>query len=1060
MSFTVYTSNRMEMLADRLAELFARPLPSPLASEVIVVQSKGMQRWLAMELARRHGVWANCVYPFPNKFVGDLFARSLPGAPSGALFEPAKMHWRIMRLIDGFCERREFAEIKGYLAGDITGMKRYQLAGRIADTFDQYTVFRGDLLAGWEAGGDGSWQALLWRALVAECGDCHRGRVQADFLRRLAAGGIDSRLVPERVTVFGISYLPVFHLQVLAGLAACSEVNLFLMSPCQEFWGDILPGHVTARLPAVARAKVDEGNALLASLGSLGRDFSNLLQDCAHLSGGEQSLYRPTAGESLLATVQNDILTLSQGAAAGKGKAVAADGSIRFHSCHSAMREIEVLHDNLLQMFAADRDLQPRDILVMTPDIETYAPYIAAVFDSSDEPGQRIPYSIADRSIRSEGRLTAAFIAMLDLGGQRFTAPEVMEILASPAVSAKFTFTESELDLVRKWLEETGIRWGLDEHDRQKAGLQPYREQSWLAGLERLLLGYAMPEENELMFAGILPYDDMEGSGPAVLGRLVAFVRALHAALSALERKRQLAAWGELLQSLFLNFFDPVEEESREASVIGRVLGELGALPVETAFSAEVELSVIRAWLLARFAGEDKGHGFLSGGVTFCAMLPMRSIPFKVIALIGMNDGLFPRQSCPPGFDLISRAPRPGDRSLRQEDRYLFLEAILSARQRLYISYTGQSIKDNSTVPPSTLVSELLDYLQRNYETDGGRLQQQLLTSHRLQPFSPDYFSGTQGLRSYSRENFTALSLKQAAAVAERPFIAEELPAPPAEMLAVSLQSLLSFYANPAAFLLRHRLGIRLEEPAAPLQERESFTTAGLDAYGLKQAILERAVGGGNTAELLPLAMARGILPPAPYGELIFARLVAQAADLAAAVSCSSAVAERLAPLDFELHLGDFRLSGRLDGILSAHLLRYRCAPLGGKDQVRFWIEHLLLNRLDREGYPHSSRLVMTDGTVVLQPCADSGACLQQLLELYREGLQRPLKFFPGSSLAYVKAGRLEDAARVWNRERFPESGDRSYRLCFGDTCPLDDDFARVSRAVFGAYLRHLGAVS
>jgi len=1060
MSFTVYTSNRMEMLAERLAELLARPLRSPLASEVIVVQSKGMQRWLTMELARRYGVWANCAYPFPNKFVRDIFAGTLPGTPSGGLFEPAIMLWRIMRLVDGCSERREFAEIKGYLTGDNAGLKRYQLAGKIADTFDQYTVYRNDLLAGWEAGEDSSWQAHLWRALVAECDDRHRGRVQADFLQRLAAGSIDSSLLPERITVFGISYLPSFHLQVLAGLAARTEVNLFIMSPCEEYWGDILPGRVTVRLPAAARAKVDEGNALLASLGSLGRDFSNLLQDCADLSGGERNLYRSAEGESLLAAVQNDILTLSQGADHGKRTIEAADGSIRFHSCHSAMREIEVLHDNLLQMFSADRELQPRDILVMTPDIENYSTYIAAVFDGSDDSAQRIPYSIADRSIRSDGRLAAAYLAILDLAGQRFTAPAVMAILSCAAISSKFAFTESELDLVKKWLEETAIRWGLDEHDRQKAGLQLYREQSWLAGLERLLLGYAMPEENELMFAGILPYDDMEGGGPAVLGRLVTFVRELHHAIARLDSPRRLAAWEELLQSLFDNFIDPGEEEAREAAAISRVISELGALPAETSFSGEIELPVIRAWLVGRFAGEDKDLGFLSGGVTFCAMLPMRSIPFKVIALIGMNDGLFPRQSRPPGFDLISRTPRPGDRSLRQEDRYLFLEAILSARQRLYISYTGLSIKDNSVVPPSTLVSELQDYLQRNYIIEGSCPLQGLLTSHRLQPFNADYFNGTPGLISYSRENFSALSMKLATDATQRQFIAADLPPPPAAMRAVTLQSLLSFYANPSAYLLRQRLGIRLEEPTAPLQERESFATAGLDAYGLRQQVLERAVNGGSPDDLLQLAKARGILPPAPYGELIFKRIVARAVELAAEVNSSCAAAVRLAPLDFELQLGEFRLSGRLDGIWSGYLLRYRCAALGAKDQIRLWIEHLLLNLLDREGYPHSSRLIMTDGTVELQPYGKSGDCLQQLLGIYWEGLQRPLKFFPGSSLAYVKSGRLEDAARVWNRERFPESDDRSYRLCFGEMSPLDEEFARVSTTVFGDYLCQMGTVS
>lgn len=1056
MAFTVYTSNRMEKLAVQLGEILARPLSSPLTTEVIVVQSKGMQRWLSMELARRYGVWANCSYPFPNAFLQDIFSRTMSATPTTAPFEPAQLLWRIMRLLDTFIDRHEFAEIRGYLTGVNTGLKRYQLAGKIADTFDQYTVFRGDLLTAWETGADDQWQAILWRALVAESAGWHRGKVQAEFLRRLADGAVDNSRLPRRISVFGISYLPAFHLQVLAGLAACTEVNLFVMSPCREYWGDILPGQVTARMSAAAREKVDEGNALLASLGRLGRDFSELLLDCADPSGGEQNLYQAAAAESLLAMLQNDILTLRQPEAGITRNVPAGDGTIRLHSCHSAMREVEVLHDNLLQMFAADRDLQPRDILVMTPDIETYAAYIAAVFAGSDNPAQRIPFTIADRTLSSDGKLADTLIALLDLAGQRFTAPAVMAILAVPAVAAKFGLQETDLDLIKTWLDECAIRWGWDEYDREKAGLQPYREQSWRAGLDRLLLGYAMATDGGRMCAGILPYDTMEGNAPLLLGRLITFVTALQLAVNRLAGVQPLAAWEELLHSLIADFFAPAEDEARAAIAISRVISGLGALQMASGFTAGLELSVVRAWLQSRFAAEEQGLGFLAGGVTFCAMLPMRSIPFKVIALIGMNDGLFPRQSRPPGFDLIGRSPRTGDRSLRNEDRYLFLEAMLSARQQLYISYCGQSIRDNSAVPPSTLVSELLDYLQRNFAQQEGPLAS-LITRHRLQPFSQDYFNGSPGLFSFSRENFTAVSSRLTTERTERQFIASGLPAAPETMRDVSLGALLSFYSNPAAYLLRHRLAIVLKELAAPLAERETFATAGLDAYGLKQELLEREVAGDSSTDLFAVALARGLVPPAPYGELIFKRLVTPAQVLAARVQASCAGAVTLAPLDFELHLDSFRLSGRLDGIVPEYLLRYRSAKAGGKDKVRLWIEHLLLNSLDVAGYPRASRLITVDGTVTLQPCSSGPYYLQQLLELYWQGLHRPLKFFPSASLAYAKSGKRENAVKIWQDGRFPESADRSYSLCFGESDPLDDEFARISATVFAAYLHHKG---
>lgn len=1057
MSLTVYTSNRMERLADQLGEVLSVSLAAPLTREVIVVQSKGMQRWLAMELARRFGVWANCSYPFPNKFVGDIFRDAMADMPAPEEFGPGAMLWRIMGLVDRFLEHEAFVELKGYLSGASLGLKKYQLAGKIADTFDQYTIFRGDLLAGWEAGGDDSWQALLWRALVAEVGSQHRSSVQAEFLRRLAAGRIERSLFPERITVFGISYLPNFHLQVLASLAAFTQVNLFIMSPCQQYWGDILPERVRLKLPPLSRENVDQGNPLLASLGRLGRDFSNVILACEDLSGGEQSLYREAAEPTLLADLQNSILNLSTTGDGAKTAIAPGDRTVALHSCHSAMREVEVLHDNLLDLFARDRELKPRDILVMTPDIESYAPFISAVFDAPPGTDNRIPYSIADRTIRYEGRLAKAFLAILELPGKRFSAPAVMDILSCSAIQRKFGLQDADLDQVKTWIEETVIRWGLDEHEREQAGLPPYRDHSWMAGLDRLLLGYALPEQDDRLFDGLLPYDNMEGSAPLLLGRLVTFVRNLHRLVAGLERQATLAAWQETLLGIFAGFFDSDDDDAREADTIATVIADLARTQQLSAFRDEIGLDVIRSWLQGRLDSEGRGFGFLAGGVTFCAMLPMRSIPFRVIALIGMNDGAFPRQNRVPGFDLISRSPRPGDRSLRDEDRYLFLESLLSSRERLYISYIGQSISDNSPVPPSVLVSELLDYLERHYQVPGGDLLASLVTRHRLQPFSPDYFNGTSRLFSYSRENCEAVAKRLSGADSRRSFISRELPQPPETMRTIPLGSLLGFYAHPARYLLRNRLGISLDEPAAPLEEREPFEIDGLEAYALKQKIIELTLAGGNQQDLLPLARAKGILPPAGPGQLAFEESAAVAVELAGSVKACLAGEDELAPLDFDLAIGEFRLYGRLAGLRPGRLLRYRCAKLAAKDQIGLWIEHLLLNLLDKEGYPKKSTLVMSDSTVELMPFSDSEQCLRLLLESYWQGLKLPLKFFPRSSLKYAESGNLGQAQTVWSGERYPENDDPCYRLCFGDQDPLDGDFMELAVALFGRYLHCRG---
>lgn len=1055
MALHVYTSNRMELLVEAVAETLAQPA-DPFVPETIVVQSKGMQRWLAMELAKRFGVWANGDYPFPNKFVWDIFRKALPAIPETSPFEASLMSWRIMHLLPKHLGDPAFASLQGYLAGGNRELKLYQLAGNIADCFDHYTLFRGDLLERWEAGEESHWQAVLWRLLVDESGPAHRAAMHKQFLGVLAEGLVPATIFPRRVTVFGISYLPKFHLDFLAAISSHTELNLFVMSPCREYWSDILPARSMVRLSPEDRQHRIEGNPVLASLGRLGRDFSEIIVECSAVAGGSDDLYRNAPGTSILEALQNDILDLTGDADSGAAKrsVTPGDASLRIHCCHSPMREVEVLHDSLLQMFSEMDGLAPRDILVMTPDIETYAPYISAVFEGNPEDGARIPYSIADRTVRGEGRIGAALADIFDLPGKRFPVTAVLDILSCPPVYAAFGLAASDLDRLRSWLEELRIRWGLDEAEREREGFPRYRENSWRAGLDRLLLGYAMPDDG-IMFGGILPFDDMEGDNPALAGKLARFIECLGSLAERLDRNRTLGEWETLCREILADFIFAGEDDSREISFLSSLFDDLGSLPERSGFAGPVGLPVFRSWLREALDRQDRGLGFMTGGVTFCAMLPMRSIPFRVVVLLGMNDGGFPRQNRPVGFDLIARYPRMGDRSLRDEDRYLFLEALLSARERLSISYTGQSIRDNAQLPPSVLVDELLEFLGRRFDDGSGHFPASLVTRHRLQPFSPAYFAGNGVLTSFSEENFRAVRARFEGVDPEPPFLAESLPEPPAELRHISVGSLLAFFDNPVRYLLRTRLGLFLDEAAPPLEDREPFALEPLDAYRVRHAMLERLLSGEDAGELLPLARARGILPPARQGELLFRGMESEVSSFADGIRFLTGDQSQLAPLDLDVRVGEFRVSGRLAGIWSDLLLRGRCAKRSGRDQVRLWIEHLLLNEAGAAGYPRVSTLATTDGVLRLMPVDRSGAYLHELFELYWCGLCRPLKFFPKTSCAFAKRWDLGSARNAWSGEYYPEGDNPYYRLCFGNTEPLDEEFEQLARAVLQPLLLH-----
>ncbi|MBW2139263.1 MAG: exodeoxyribonuclease V subunit gamma, partial [Deltaproteobacteria bacterium] len=993
------------------------------------------------------------------------------------------MAWRIMSCLPRLMQGKGFEGIRQYVRGKERDLRLLQLSIRIADIFDQYLLYRPEMVFRWERGEEDLWQAVLWRELATGGDSIHRAALARLFFQTIERSPERIKGLPERVSIFGISSLPRFHVQVLSSICRVTRVNVFLMNPCKEYWGDILADREMKRItrkrvltPSQQRElHLEKGNSLLASMGRLGRDFLNLFSD---LDVEEMETFEDPGGRDLLSWIQSDILNLRN---PGREREVkrrisSDDESIRIHSCHSPMREVEVLYDQILSMFERDPSLEPKDILVMTPDIEVYTPYIQAVFDVPEQEICKIPYTIADRNIRNESKVIEPFMRILDLADSRVGVSRVMAILESGPVLRKFDLKESHLELIRKWLAETGIRWGIDEKTREMEGLPRFRNNTWAEGIERLLLGYAMPGRNERLFSGVLPYDNIEGSGAQVLGGFLEFVERLFGEIRSLREKRGLRDWAEIMSRILDEFFMPDEETERDLQAIRDMINDLQEIgdmdpPV---FEGEMDLKAIRWYLENSMERKGLGFGFMSGGVTFCAMLPMRSIPFRVICLLGMDGDAYPRESQHLSFDLVAQHPKPGDRSRRLDDRYLFLEALLSARERFYISYVGQSIKDNSVMPPSVLVSELTDYIEQGFQVEGEDIMEHVLTRHRIQPFNPEYFDGGAGEKyfSYSETNCQAAKKLLTERMDRSPFIETALKDPGEEWHTVDVEDLCRFFGNPCRFLLSRRLGIFLEEERPLLEEREPFEINPLERYLLGEEMLRRRISGRDLGSFFQVAKAAGRFPPGTVGECVYEkmersveafyeRLVAYLGD------------RELEILDVDLEISGFRVVGKIQCVPSAGYILFRFGKVRAKDRLKAWINNLLLHACTMEWQDRGS---LVAGWVPKEskwsafqypPLREkSEAMLFELLDIFREGLVRPIHFFPEPSFEYAQRllvkkksenDALEKARGIWvgNEHQRGEMEDPYQSLCFRKTDPLDREFESLAVRIFGPLLEH-----
>ena len=1062
------TSCSQRRLLEALDENICSSPLSPLEKESIVILSNGMARWISMELATRVGISAGLEFSFPNDLLDRSFRSVLPEPQSSLPFTHSSLTWRIASQLPSMSQLNGFEQIAAYLGDGRDDRRLLQISRAVADCFDQYTIFRPEMVLAWDSGKEHNWQAQLWRAINRDCRGSHR----AELLRALHSHVSNGEppagplTLPRRVSLFGISYLPPFHLEALRLLSTYCDVTCYLLNPCGQYWGTIISGKRKSLITLQSTRSVEAeeyyetGNPLLSSLGTLGQEFfETLLEygfeteelDSSHEAARQNGA---TTSTSLLSAIQNDILTLyDRPADSAKGIVPAGDRSLQIHSCHGMLREMEILYDNLLGLFDDLPDLEPRHIVVMIPDIEAYAPYVSSVFGSRSSGRPPLPHTIADRSIRRESLFVDAFLKILGVASRRFALHETLDLLETPAIMSRFHIDEDELVNIRTWLADCNVRWGFDADHRADLGFPRYADFSWQAGLDRLFLGYAMAPDDNSAFSRILPYPSCSGRQADTLGKLTEFITAVQENRLRLKAPHTLPEWADILTEITDRMLLADTGDSGGPLVVTKALNALREAATLHGFKQPLSLEAVRDHLTASVSGSGGGYGFMGGAVTFCAMLPMRSIPMRVVWLAGMNDGQFPRTERPPGFSLMSGARRRGDRSLREEDRYLFLEALMAAEDRFCISYNGQNDRDNSILPPSVLVSELVDYATQGFVGPDGISPLSVITRHRLQGFSPLYFDGhdPEHLFSYDRESSQAVEARRVSGRSRRLFIDEPLQIDVGATIQIDLPQLARFLANPAAAFLEQRLHVAPFNPAEEPDDSEPFSLDALSRYTLSQELVTRLLKGAGYDECLSTARSSGTLPPLSAGKAAFDNVWEKSRQFAAELE--PRLGSPLEPLAVTLAGDRVQLNAVLENCRSDIHTRWRCAGMKGKDRLAIWLDHLLLNIANAEGYPLRSMMIASDMTLELQPVEHAATLLHDLLGLYGEGMKRPLRFFPETSWRFLQDG-LTKAEESWQGERrlgIPgECNNQAAVLCFGGEEPWGEEFRVLAERIYG----------
>jgi exodeoxyribonuclease V gamma subunit len=1115
----LHRAERADALADALAALLADPLQDPFATEVVAVPTRGMERWLTQRMSavlgassgRLDGVCAGISFPFPHRLVGEAVATASGVDPETDPWLPEHAAWPLLEVVQENLGEPWLASLSAYLGGGdgadaVRRSRRLSAVRHLAGLFDRYALHRPEMVEGWarghdtgpnggELGAGARWQAELWRRLRARIGVPGPAEVRSRACARL---GEDPSLIelPPRVALFGLTRLPAGHLQILRAFAHARDIHLYLLHPSPALWDAVARAAADGPPTREPRRSLDRttelpANRLLASWGRDAREMQLVLgaagYDRDHHHGAVDDL--PTLLGRLQAGVRADRAPPGAplpGRPDRRPPLDPGDRSVEVHSCHGRQRQVEVVRDAVLHALADDASLEPRDVIVMCPDIETFAPLIQASFGAGesaaggDAPDLVAPelrpvdlrVRLADRSLRQTNAVLGVVSQLLELAEGRLTASEVLDLADRAPVRRRFRFDDDDLARLQDWISQAGIRWGLDGEHRAPYKLERVDSGTWRSGLDRLLLGVTMTEDGQRLFDGVLPLDDVDSRSIDLVGRLAELIARLGEAVDALSRPQTLAGWGLAIAAAADALTDTGPLERWQRAELQRVLDDMvreAAERADGASAAELAPAEVRAYIAERLQGRPTRANFRTGHLTVCTLMPMRSVPHRVVCLLGLDDGAFPRKAPRDGDDLMLDDPHVGERDPRSEDRQLLLDALLAATERLIVTYTGNDERTNSPRPAAVPVGELLDILDATVRVDGGCARDRVVIRHPLQPFDPRNFSDG-ALVPDRRWSFDPVTLDGARAMDSPrlpppPFLNAPLPARGGRV--IELEDLVRFVEHPVRAFLRQRLGISLWGGSDEIEDALPVELSGLGRWGVGQRLLEARLAGVDGADAIRAEIARGTLPPGVLGKPVIDGVYPIVDAIVAAATSLVGAGTDPDPLDVRVELPDGRmLSGTVAGVRDDVLLTTTYSRVSAKHRLAAWVRLLALTATRPERELSAATVGRAGGRDDVRvarlelPADDPGgrrgaalAELEALVALYDSGMREPLPLFCQTSGAYAEAAvtgqdPVVAAEREWRTEWSFEREDREleHRLVLGGVCSFAELLALAPR--------------
>lgn len=885
--FFEYKSTSLSELAKVFAEkTTALRFGNPFQQKWVVIQNKEAQQWLTQQVAKYEGIAFNFEFILPSELMWKLYRIEHPELPSNLPSDRIAMQWQMFEVL----------KLKGNTFGlpslPEQDKNLFQLAGQIADVMDLYQVFRPELLESWERNtlttfdASEKWQMNIWNELTSIWEEKYpaipnRKEAWYSLKESVDQESFTNERYPDSIFIFGLSQISASFLDLITTFSKKREVHFFDINLKPEITG------FDVKFTEWLKPK-EEFEKLLERF-STQKKITYTVENLPDLKS-----------ESLLAKLSIATPDLNE--------------TIEIHSCHNPKREVEVLKDSLLSALDERHDLNPDDILVLVPDMDEYAPIIESVFQGEEQKPQIPIYSPKNYLNQSQN----SFIAFLELISSNYKISDVIDFLEIETIRERFIFSEEDIFTLKNWLLENRIHWGLELSDSIY---------SLEKAVSNFISGFAMELDEFEYYEDFIPFNGVNTSDHAELvARFSSLVHILKPIKAAQTKNRSLKGWLVETSKWVSDLFQKNEKAAQNLSnSIDRLIEYAGLIDS----TVIIDFNLFKNWFKAQLSDKKASSSGFGHGVVLSSYIPYRSIPFKQVCILGMNEGVFPRNATRPSFDLIYAYPKAGDRIMKEDDQLLFMELLASTSQGLFISFLGQDQHSENEKLPSILIQKVMD------EVDGLKA-----IEHKLHGFDNSYFLHPKSYSQKRKElGIKVLSKNEN----ELPFFAQNEVAIKKENIEhIEINELISFFVHPCKHMLNNGLSVRKKFENSDLEDREVFRISALDKYNLDQLLQDGIESHIHSEALKEYSILAGFTPQGIPGIQAFETELNSISELRKLAKPYLTSEERKGELDIEID--EIRLVGSFDNVYGDKSLFIKAAKLKARDFVNSWIKHLILS--------------------------------------------------------------------------------------------------------------------